>query len=107
VNHPASLANAAEGGICRGQLWRSRTDDFWCTADYHYLASHWDKDNFECVQLVEINKYRQLGLELNNKGRTPLDWADYSRHKDLVELLIRHGGETRTPWSGSPIGKWL
>jgi ankyrin repeat protein len=44
---------------------------------------------------------------IDNKGRTPLDWANYSRHKDLMELLIRHGGETRTPWSGSPLGKWL
>ena len=44
---------------------------------------------------------------IDNKGRTPLDWANYSHHKDLAELLIRHGGETRTPWSGSPIGKWL
>ena len=44
---------------------------------------------------------------IDNKGRSPLDWANYSRHKDLVDLLTRHGGKTRTPWSGSPIGKWL
>jgi len=33
----------------------------------HYLTSQWTIENFECVQLVEINKCRQLHLELNNK----------------------------------------
>ena len=44
---------------------------------------------------------------VDKNGRTPLDLANYSHHKDLAELLIKHGGETRSPWSGAASGRLL
>jgi cytohesin len=44
---------------------------------------------------------------VDKKGMTPLDLANYSHHKALAELLIKHGGETRSPWSGSAFGRLL
>jgi ankyrin repeat protein len=31
------------------------------------------------------------------RGMTPLDLANYSHHKVLAELLIKHGGKTGSP----------
>ena len=45
--------------------------------------------------------------EAAKKGRTPLDLAIYSHHKDVAELLIKHGGEPRSPWSGAASGRLL
>lgn len=43
------------------------------------------------------------------RGYTPLHWAvaALGGERELAELLIRHGGKTRTPWTGSPYGKWF
>ena len=38
-----------------------------CRYLHHYWTSQWDKNNFEYAQSVEIDKCRQLRLELNNK----------------------------------------
>ena len=29
----------------------------------------------------------------DKKGSTPLGWADQTGHKDVAELLIKHGGQ--------------
>ena len=74
------------------------------TADetLHEAANNGDMD--------QINRLIEEGAAVDvtdENSNTPLYIAVGQGHKDVVELLIKHGGETRTPWTGSPIGKWL
>ena len=37
------------------------------------------------------------GADVNAKdleGQTPLDWAEEEKHKEIVDLLRKHGGKT-------------
>jgi ankyrin repeat protein len=58
----------------------------------------------------QINRLIEKGVTVDivdENSNTPLYIAVGQGHKAVVELLIRHGGESRTPWTGSPYGKWL
>ena len=68
----------------------------------HEAAKKGDMDQID--RLIEKGAAVDV---MDENSNTPLYIAVGKGHKDVVELLIRHGGETRTPWSGSPIGKWL
>ena len=60
--------------------------------------------------MEQINQLIEKGATVDavdEYSNTPLYIAVGQGHKDVVELLIRHGGKTRTPWSGSPYGKWF
>ena len=48
-----------------------------------------------CKEMAEL--LIAAGADVNAKdveGQTPLDWAEEEKHKEIADLLRKHGGKT-------------